>query len=182
MQRREFIRLFAGAAAMVPIGEAKASKQYGPGVSDREIKLGQTMAYSGPASALGAVGLTMIAYFQMINDKGGLRGRQIKLISLDDAYSPPKSVEQIRRLVEQDEVFCIACPLGTAPNLAIRRYLNTNRVPTIFAVSGLATFGDRANYPWRLAYTPSTFAETHHIQELLYSTRMTILDEITFAE
>jgi branched-chain amino acid transport system substrate-binding protein len=159
MQRREFIRLFAGAAAMVPIGEAKASKQYGPGVSDREIKLGQTMAYSGPASALGAVGLTMIAYFQMINDKGGLRGRQIKLISLDDAYSPPKSVEQIRRLVEQDEVFCIACPLGTAPNLAIRRYLNTNRVPTIFAVSGLATFGDRANYPWTIGWLPTFEAE-----------------------
>lgn len=159
MQRRDFIRLLGGAAAMGPLGSARASNQYGPGVSDTEIKLGQTMAYSGPASALGAVGLTMTAYFQMINEQGGLKGRRIELISLDDAYSPPKTVEQIRRLVEQDEVFCIACPLGTAPNLAVRKYLNANRVPTIFVVSGLATFGDRIGYPWTIGWLPTFEAE-----------------------
>jgi branched-chain amino acid transport system substrate-binding protein len=155
MKRREFITLLGGATAAWPFAPALAEKQYSPGVTDTEIKLGQTMPYSGPASAFGAVGLTMAAYLKMINEKGGIRGRTLNLISLDDGYSPPKAVEQIRRLVEKDQVLFIASPLGTAPNLATRKYLNSNKVPTIFAISGLATFGDRANYPWTIGWLPT---------------------------
>jgi branched-chain amino acid transport system substrate-binding protein len=120
------------------------------------------MPYSGPASAFGAMGLTMAAYLKMINAKGGIRGRTINLISLDDGYSPPKSVEQIRRLVEQDQVLFIASPQGTAPNIAIRKYLHSKKVPTLFAVGGLATFGDRANYPWTIGWQPTYDGEARH--------------------
>ena len=114
------------------LGSAFAQKQYGPGVSDREIKIGNIMPYSGPASAYSIIGKTMSAYFRMINDNGDINGRRITFISYDDGYSPPKTVEQARKLVESDEVFLIFAPLGTATNAAIQKYMNTMRVPQLY--------------------------------------------------
>ena len=109
-----------------------------PAITDTEIKIGQTMPYSGPASAYGVIGRTEAAYFKMINEQGGINGRKINLISLDDAYSPPKTVEQVRRLVEDEKVAFLFQTLGTAPNLAIRQYLNDNKVPQLFVSTGAA--------------------------------------------
>lgn len=126
-----------------------------PGVTDTEIKLGQTMAYSGPASAYAAFGKSELAYLQMVNDRGGVHGRRINLISLDDGYSPPRTIEQTRRLVEQDKVFFIFAAAGTAPNVVIRKYLNDHHVPQIFATSGIASFGDYKRYPWTIGWQPT---------------------------
>jgi ABC-type branched-subunit amino acid transport system substrate-binding protein len=121
--------IIAAAAAITSIGAAAAGN-YGPGVSDAEIKLGQTIPYSGPVSAYGTVGRTEEAYFNMINSKGGVNGRKIRMISLDDAYSPPKTVEQTRKLVEQEEVLAIVGTIGTPTNSATQRYLNAKKVPS----------------------------------------------------
>jgi branched-chain amino acid transport system substrate-binding protein len=131
-----------------------ADKQYGPGVSDTEIKIGQTTAYSGPASAYGLLSKTQVAYVHMINERGGINGRKITLISLDDGYSPPKTVELTRRLVEQDHVLGIFDSLGTAPNAAIQQYLNEEHVPH-FAISGASRFNDPARYPWTMGVIAS---------------------------
>jgi len=132
-----------------------ADKQNGPGVSDTEIKIGQTSAYSGPASAYGTLlSKTQVAYVRMINERGGINGRKITLISLDDGYSPPKTVEQTRRLVEQDQVLGIFDSLGTAPNAAIQDYLNEQKVPH-FAISGASRFSDPARYPWTMGVIAS---------------------------
>ncbi|MBN9563920.1 MAG: ABC transporter substrate-binding protein [Alphaproteobacteria bacterium] len=125
------------------------------GVTDTEIKLGQTIAYSGPASAYGNFGKAEVAYMRMVNDRGGVNGRKINLISVDDGYLPPRSLEQTRKLVEQDKVFFIFAPLGTAPNVVIRKYLNDHRVPQIFATSGIATFGDYKHFPWTIGWQPT---------------------------
>jgi branched-chain amino acid transport system substrate-binding protein len=140
-------------------GSASAQKQYGPGVSDTEIKIGNIMPYSGPASAYGIVGKTMSAYFRMINDDGGINGRKITFISYDDAYSPPRTVEQARRLVENDEVFLIFAPLGTATNAAIQRYMNTMHVPQLFVLSGASRWGDPEHFPWTIGLQPTYRAE-----------------------
>src|SRR6188508_3240138 len=129
----------AVAAALIGPGAFAQAAKYGPGASATEIKLGQTMPYSGPASAYGTIGKVETAYFKMINDNGGINGRKINLISLDDGYSPPKAVEQVRRLVEQDQVLGIFDSLGTAPNAAIQDYLNEQKVPH-FAISGASRF------------------------------------------
>ncbi len=141
------------------VGSASAEKQYGPGVSDTEIKIGNIMPYSGPASAYSIVGKTMSAYFRMINDNGGINGRKITFISYDDGYSPPKTVEQARRLVESDEVFLIFAPLGTATNAAIQKYMNTMRVPQLFVLSGASRWGDPAHFPWTIGLQPNYRAE-----------------------
>jgi branched-chain amino acid transport system substrate-binding protein len=138
---------------------ASAEKQYGPGVTDTEIKIGNIMPYSGPASAYGIVGKTMSAYFRMINDNGGVNGRKINFISYDDAYSPPKTVEQARKLVESDEVFLIFAPLGTATNAAIQKYMNTMRVPQLFVLSGASRWGDAGHFPWTIGLQPNYRAE-----------------------
>jgi branched-chain amino acid transport system substrate-binding protein len=127
------------AAASVP---AVAQKKYDTGVTDTEIKIGNIMPYSGAASAYGIIGKTMSAYFRMINDNGGINGRKVNFISYDDAYSPPKTVEQARKLVESDEVFLIFSPLGTASNAAIQKYMNTMKVPQLFVASGASRWGD----------------------------------------
>jgi len=137
---------------VVAAGPVLAEKKHGPGVTDNEIKIGQTMAYSGPASAYGTIGRAELAYFAKVNAEGGVNGRTIKLISLDDAYSPPKTVEQIRRLVEQEEVLLLFSPLGTAPNSAIQRYVNAKKVPHLFVASVDLKFSDPKNFPWSMGW------------------------------
>jgi len=153
--------LTLGLAAMVAASTALAQKKYGPGVTDTEIKIGQTMPYSGPASAYGAIGKAELAYFQMINEQGGINGRKIDFISLDDAYSPPKTVEQIRRLVEQEEVLFIFQSLGTPSNTAIHKYMNARKVPQLFVATGATKWGDPQNYPWTMGWQPNYQTESH---------------------
>jgi len=147
---------FSGAVAV-----QAADKKYGPGVSDSEIKLGQSMPYSGPLSAFSVIGKAEAAYFQMINDKGGINGRKVRLISLDDGYSPPKTVEATRKLVEDDQVLAIVGTLGAPTNAAIRAYLNGKKVPQLFVASGATEWGDHARYPWTMGWQPSYQVEGH---------------------
>ena len=136
-----------------------AQKKYDTGVTDTEIKIGNIMPYSGPASAYGIIGKTMSAYFRMINDNGGVNGRKINFISYDDAYSPPKTVEQARKLVESDEVFLIFASLGTAPNAAIQKYMNNMKVPQLFVATGASRWGDPEHFPWTIGWQPNYRAE-----------------------
>jgi branched-chain amino acid transport system substrate-binding protein len=152
--RRSFLQSSAAAAALAAsAGSARADNA--PGVTDTEIKIGQTMPYSGPASAYGVIGKTATAYFKMINEQGGINGRKINLVSLDDAYSPPKTVEQVRRLVEDEKVAFLFNTLGTPPNLAIRQYLNDNKVPQLFVATGAAAFSDPQHFPWTIGFQPN---------------------------
>ena len=148
------IRIFTLAAALAVASTAVAGGNYGPGVTDTEIKIGQTMPYSGPASAYGTQGRVEDAFFAMINAKGGVNGRKIRLISLDDGYSPPKTVEQTRKLVEQEGVLAIIGALGTPTNSATQRYLNQNKVPQLFVSSGAAKWDDPKNFPWTTGMYP----------------------------
>jgi branched-chain amino acid transport system substrate-binding protein len=157
--RRTFLQSSAAAAALAAsAGSARADNA--PGVTDAEIKIGQTMPYSGPASAYGVIGRTEAAYFKMINEQGGVNGRKINLISLDDAYSPPKTVEQVRRLVEQEQVAFLFNTLGTPSNTAIRQYLNDNKVPQLFVATGAAKWDDPKHFPWTIGYNPSYQTES----------------------
>ncbi|OPF95133.1 ABC transporter substrate-binding protein [Rhodopseudomonas palustris] len=139
---------------------ALAQKKYDPGASDTEIRIGNIMPYSGPASAYGVIGRTEAAYFKMINDKGGINGRKINFISYDDAYSPPKTVEQARKLVESDEVLLIFNSLGTPPNSAIHKYMNSKKVPQLFVATGASKWNDPKNYPWTMGWQPNYQSET----------------------
>ena len=136
-------------------GLAWAAGQYGPGVSDTEIKIGNTMPYSGPASAYGVIGKSEAAYFAMINDQGGVNGRKINFISRDDGYSPPKTVEMVRKLVEEDKVLLLFNTLGTAPNIAIQDYLNDNKVPQLFVSSVADRWNNPKHHPWTMGLQPS---------------------------
>jgi len=144
-----------GAVLLVASAAGAAETHNGPGVSDTEIKLGQTMPYSGPASAYSSVGLTELAYFKMLNEQGGVNGRKVTLISLDDGYSPPKTVEQTRRLVESDNVLAIVGSLGTASNSSIERYLNEHQVPQVFIATGATKWGDPRHFPWTMGWAPN---------------------------
>ncbi len=137
-----------------------AQKKYDPGASDTEIKIGNIMPYSGPASAYGVIGKTEEAYFKKINAEGGINGRKINFISYDDAYSPPKTVEQARKLVESDEVLLVFNPLGTPPNTAIQKYLNTKKVPQLFVATGATKWNDPKNFPWTMGWQPNYQSET----------------------
>jgi branched-chain amino acid transport system substrate-binding protein len=145
----------AAASLVLASGLAFAAGQYGPGVSDTEIKIGNTMPYSGPASAYGAIGKAEAAYFVMINEQGGVNGRKINFISRDDGYSPPKAVELVRQLVEQDQVLLMFNPLGTPSNTAIQGYLNDNKVPQLFVATGADKWNDPKNHPWTMGWQPS---------------------------
>jgi branched-chain amino acid transport system substrate-binding protein len=138
---------------------AHAQKKYDPGATDTEIKIGQTLPFSGPASAFASIGKTQAAYFKMINEQGGVNGRKINLIQYDDAYSPPKAVEQVRKLVESDEVLFTFQIIGTASNAAVQKYLNGKKVPQLFAATGASRFTDPKNFPWTLGFNPSYFVE-----------------------
>jgi len=139
--------------------DAFAQKTYDPGVTDTEIKIGNIEAYSGPASAYGVIGKTEEAYFKMINDQGGINGRKINFISYDDAYSPPKTVEQARKLIESDEVLLIFNALGTPPNSAIQKYQNAKKVPQLFVATGASKWDDPSHFPWTMGFQPSYRAE-----------------------
>ena len=147
--------LLSLAGTLVAAAPARAEKRYGPGVSDSEIKLGQTMPYSGPASAYASVGLAEAAYFRMLNERGGISGRKVNLISLDDGYSPPRTVEQTRRLVEDEKVLAIVGSLGTAANSAIHKYLNQRKVPQVFISTGATKWGDPEHFPWTMGWQPN---------------------------
>ncbi|HTS53827.1 MAG TPA: ABC transporter substrate-binding protein [Burkholderiales bacterium] len=141
--------------SVIAAGPAAADRKYGPGVTDTEIKIGQTMPYSGPASANGNIGKAMVAYFAKLNDEGGINGRKVTLLSLDDAYTRAKTVEQTRKLVEQEHVLFIFGSLGTAANAAIHKYLNANKVPQLFITTGMTRWGDPKNYPWTMGWQPN---------------------------
>jgi ABC-type branched-subunit amino acid transport system substrate-binding protein len=141
------------------VSSAHAQKKYDPGASDTEIKIGQTVPFSGPASAYATIGKAQAAYFNMINEQGGVNGRKINLIQYDDAYTPPKAVEQVRKLVESDEVLLTFQIIGTPSNAAVQKYLNGKKVPQLFAATGASKFTDPKNFPWTLGFNPNYFVE-----------------------
>jgi branched-chain amino acid transport system substrate-binding protein len=149
----------AAVAIALSASAAYAQKKYDTGATDTEIKVGQTNPFSGPASAYATIGKTQAAYIKMINDQGGVNGRKINLIQYDDAYSPPKAVEQVRKLVESDEVLLTFQLLGTPSNAAVQKYLNLKKVPQLFAATGASKFTDPKNFPWTMGFNPNYFVE-----------------------
>jgi ABC-type branched-subunit amino acid transport system substrate-binding protein len=150
----------AAFALLAASGSALAQKKYDTGATDTEIKIGNIMPYSGPASAYGVIGKTEAAYFKKINDAGGINGRKINFISYDDGYSPPKTVEQARKLVESDEVLFIFNSLGTPPNTAIQKYMNSKKVPQLFVATGATKWNDPKDFPWTMGWQPNYQSES----------------------
>jgi branched-chain amino acid transport system substrate-binding protein len=157
MKRRQALRAGLAIAATAATSKLATPAMAAdlPGVTATELKIGHTVAYSGPASAYGAIGKAHIAYFKMINDNGGIGGRKINFISYDDAYNPPKTVEQVRRLVEEDQVAFLFQTLGTPTNTAIHKYVNQKKVPHLFISTGADKWGDYQHFPWTMGYQPS---------------------------
>jgi ABC-type branched-subunit amino acid transport system substrate-binding protein len=156
---RSLYALATACALAITATAASAQKKYDPGAGDTEIKIGNIMPYSGPASSYGVIGKTEEAFFRMINAEGGINGRKVNFISYDDAYSPPKAIEQARKLVESDEVLLIFQPLGTPSNSAIMKYMNAKKVPQLFVASGGTKFGDPKNFPWTMGFQPNYQSE-----------------------
>jgi len=159
------LRIAAASAAVIALAASSpaafAQKKYDTGASDTEIKIGNIMPYSGPASAYGVIGKTEEAYFKMINDQGGINGRKVTFVTYDDAYSPPKAVEQVRKLVESDEVLVVFNPLGTPSNTAIQKYLNSKKIPQLFVATGATKWNDPKSFPWTMGWQPSYQSEAH---------------------
>ena len=171
VSRRSFLQSSAASAAYLASGVWPAYAANAPGVTHTEIQIGQTMPYSGPASAGGVIGRTEAAYFKMINEMGAVNGRKLNPISLDDGYSPPKTVEQTRRLVEQEQVAFIFGSLGTPTNAAIRPYLNNNKAPQLLIFSRAAMFGDPQHYPWTMGSLPSYQTEANIFAKHILKTK-----------
>ena len=159
--RNGIFHLVTGTAVAVALlaSPASAQKKYDTGATDTEIKIGQTVPFSGPASAYAGIGKTQAAYLKMINEQGGINGRKLNLIQYDDAYSPPKAVEQVRKLVEGDEVLFTFQIIGTPSNAAVQKYLNAKKVPQLLASTGASRFSDPQNAPWTIAYNPNYQSE-----------------------
>src|SRR5471030_592025 len=163
MLSKQKLRIAAFATAVTAFaatgGSVLAQKKYDTGATDTEIKIGNIMPYSGPASAYGVIGKTEEAYFKMINAEGGINGRKINFVTYDDGYSPPKAVEQARKLVESDEVLFVFNPLGTPSNSAIQKYMNAKKVPQLFVATGAAKWNDPKEFPWTMGWQPSYQSE-----------------------
>jgi branched-chain amino acid transport system substrate-binding protein len=155
MKRVLTVLAAALAVALAGCGEKPTAKKYDPGVTDKEIKIGNTNPYSGPASAYGTIGKTINAYFKMVNEQGGINGRQVNFISYDDGYSPPKTVEMARKLVEQDQVLFLFQTLGTPSNTAIHKYMNTQKVPQLHVATGATKWNDPKNFKWTMGWQPN---------------------------
>ena len=162
--RRSFIGGVSTAAVLSASGVAYAQKKYDDGATDKEIKLGHTNPYSGPASAYGVIGKGLEAYWKSVNERGGINGRMVKFITLDDGYSPPKTVEMIRQLVEQEKVLCTFNTLGTPTNTAIHKYMNQKKVPMLFVATGASKWGKPKEFPWTMGYQPD-----YHTEAVIYA-------------
>jgi ABC-type branched-subunit amino acid transport system substrate-binding protein len=169
--KRKFLALMvAGLSATLVSGVALAQKKYDAGATDKEIKLGNINPYSGPASAYGAIGKSMDAYFKKVNAEGGVNGRQIKFITVDDGYNPARTVEMARKLVEEEEVLATVGVLGTPPNSAIHKYMNQKKMPQLFVATGATKWGDPKNFPWTMGWQPNYQGESKiYAQHLLES-------------
>jgi len=179
MKRRTFAVGFAVMTTALAAGPASSQNKYDVGANDKEIKIGHINPYSGPASAYGTIGKAIAAWFEKVNTEGGVNGRRIKFISLDDGYSPPKTVEQARKLVEQEEVLTVFNPLGTPPNSAIHKYMNQRKVPQLFVATGATKWGDPKNFPWTMGWQPNYQSEARiyaeHILETAPNAKIAVL-------
>ncbi len=163
-KRRTFLAGVSSAAALSASGTAFAQKKYSEGASDTEIKIGNTNPYSGPASAYGVIGKTISAYWKSVNEAGGINGRKVNFITLDDGYNPAKTVEVVRQLVEQDKVLCTFNTLGTPCNTAIHKYMNQKKVPMLFVATGASKWGNPKEFPWTIGFQPD-----YHTEAVIYA-------------
>jgi branched-chain amino acid transport system substrate-binding protein len=165
--RRTFVTGVSAAAVLSGSRMAFAQKKYDDGATDKEIKIGNTNPYSGPASAYGVIGKTIEAYWKSVNEAGGINGRMVKFITLDDGYSPPKTVEVVRQLVEQEKVLCVFQTLGTPTNTAIHKYMNQKKVPQLFVATGASKWGKPKEFPWTMGFQPD-----YHTEAVIYAKHM----------